>query len=103
MPRPLQMLHTMTDETFELILKVHNTAPFRLIREAAPYFRVKDPAALATNRSIVNISSIAGLHGNVGQTNYATAKAGVVGLTYVPLVEVCVGRWLISPRRAVRP
>jgi 3-oxoacyl-[acyl-carrier protein] reductase len=75
------MLHTMSDETFELILKVHNTAPFRIIREAAPYLRAKDPKTIATNRSIVNVSSIAGLHGNVGQTNYATAKAGVVGLT----------------------
>ncbi|ORY72913.1 hypothetical protein BCR35DRAFT_307439 [Leucosporidium creatinivorum] len=76
-----KMLHTMSDETFELILKVHNTAPFRIIREVAPYLRAKDPAVIATNRSIVNVSSIAGLHGNVGQTNYATAKAGVVGLS----------------------
>lgn len=76
-----KMLHTMTDEAFELILRVHNTAPFRLIREAAPHMRTKDAKSIATNRSIVNISSIAGLHGNVGQTNYATAKAGVVGLT----------------------
>lgn len=64
----------MTDETFELILKVHNTAPFRIIREAAPYLRSKDPKMIASNRSIVNVSSVAGLHGNVGQTNYATAK-----------------------------
>jgi 3-oxoacyl-[acyl-carrier protein] reductase len=75
------MLHTMTDETFELILKVHNTAPFRIIREAAPYLRSKDPKVIASNRSIVNVSSVAGLHGNVGQTNYATAKAGIIGLT----------------------
>ena len=33
------------------------------------------------NRSIVNVSSIAGLHGNVGQTNYSAAKAAVVGMT----------------------
>ncbi|SGY34738.1 BQ5605_C002g01674 [Microbotryum silenes-dioicae] len=76
-----KMLHTMNDDTFELMLKVHNTAPFRLIREAAPYLRVKDPKLLATNRSIVNVSSTSGLHGNVGQANYAVAKAGVVGLT----------------------
>lgn len=76
-----QMLHNMTDETFELMLKVHNTAPFRLIREAAPYLRSKDPKVIATNRSIVNISSTSGTHGNTGQVNYATAKAGVLGLT----------------------
>lgn len=75
------MLHNMTDETFELMLKVHNTAPFRLIREAAPYLRSKDPKVIASNRSIVTISSTSGIHGNTGQANYATAKAGVLGLT----------------------
>ncbi|KAM0750387.1 short-chain dehydrogenase/reductase SDR [Meredithblackwellia eburnea MCA 4105] len=76
-----KMLHTMSDDLFELILKVHNTAPFRLIKAAAPYLRSKDPKALQSNRSIVNVSSIAGLHGNVGQANYSTAKAGIIGLT----------------------
>ncbi|GAA5990434.1 hypothetical protein JCM10908_007370 [Rhodotorula pacifica] len=76
-----KMLHTMTDDNFELMLKVHNVAPFKIIREAAPYLRSKDPKRASRNRSIVNISSVAGLHGNVGQTNYATAKAGVLGLT----------------------
>jgi len=33
------------------------------------------------NRSIINVSSTSGLHGNVGQANYAAAKAAVVGLT----------------------
>jgi 3-oxoacyl-[acyl-carrier protein] reductase len=56
---------------------VHNTAPFRLIRAAAPYFRVKDKEP----RAIVNVSSTSGTHGNAGQANYALAKAGVVGLT----------------------
>lgn len=56
---------------------MHGTAPFKLIRAAAPYFRVKD----GEPRSIVNISSTSGIHGNAGQANYAMAKAGVVGLT----------------------
>jgi 3-oxoacyl-[acyl-carrier protein] reductase len=33
------------------------------------------------NRSIINVSSVSGLHGNVGQANYAAAKAAVIGLT----------------------
>jgi len=36
-----KMLHTTPDETFDIILKIHVRAPFRLIRQAAPYFRVK--------------------------------------------------------------
>ncbi|GAA6051420.1 hypothetical protein JCM3770_000510 [Rhodotorula araucariae] len=76
-----RMLHTTPDDMFELMLKVHNTAPFRLIKEVAPHMRSKDPKDRGVNKSIINISSTSGLHGNVGQANYATAKAGVVGLT----------------------
>merc|ERR1711977_199338 len=75
-----KMIHTMDDETFKLILDCHNLAPFRIIREAAPYFRIKEESK-RENRSITNVSSTSGLHGNVGQVNYAVAKAGVVGLS----------------------
>ena len=81
------MLHTMTDEQWLRILEIHTFAPFRLIRAAAKYLREPAKAELAAgepfsqNRCIVNVSSTSGLHGNVGQANYATAKMGVVGLT----------------------
>ncbi|KAG2031344.1 hypothetical protein BDR03DRAFT_928113 [Suillus americanus] len=74
-----KMIHTMPDETYDIIMKIHVRAPFRLIRAAAPYFRVKNTTA--ENRSIINVSSTSGLHGNVGQANYAAAKSAVVGLT----------------------
>ncbi|OQV01771.1 hypothetical protein CLAIMM_07066 [Cladophialophora immunda] len=62
---------------WDTIINVHNTAPFRLVRQAAPYFRVKD----GEKRVIINISSTSGTHGNAGQANYSLAKAGVTGLT----------------------
>ncbi|KAJ9245027.1 hypothetical protein DTO169E5_1408 [Paecilomyces variotii] len=71
------VIHKMTDKQWETMLAVHNTAPFKLVRAAAPYFRVKDKEP----RVIINISSTSGIHGNAGQVNYALAKAGVVGLT----------------------
>ncbi|GJJ74075.1 3-oxoacyl-[acyl-carrier protein] reductase [Entomortierella parvispora] len=71
------MLHKTTDKQFQLMLDVHNIAPFRILRAAAPHMRLKD----GEPRSIVNVSSTSGLHGNVGQANYAAAKAGVVGFT----------------------
>ena len=58
------MIHTMADDAYDIIMKVHVRAPFRLIRAAAPYFRVKGESQ--ENRSIVNVSSTSGLHGNVG-------------------------------------
>jgi len=71
------VIHRMSDEQFQTMITVHNTAPFRLVREAAPYFRVKD----GEPRCIVQIASTSGTHGNAGQINYSIAKAGVVGMT----------------------
>ena len=81
------MLHKMTDEQWDAIIAVHNTAPFRLIRAAAPHMRevakreIAEHGAPQENRVIVNVSSTSGLHGNIGQANYSTAKMGIVGLT----------------------
>jgi len=73
-----KMLHTLSDDAWDIIQKIHVRAPFRLIRAAAPYMRIKGNTE---NRSIINVSSTSGLHGNVGQANYAAAKAAVIGLT----------------------
>ena len=73
----------MTDKQWNNIIAIHNTAPFKLIRQAAPYFRVTD----GEPRCIINISSTSGIHGNAGQANYGLAKAGVVGLTKVVAKE----------------
>ena len=81
------MLHTMTDEQWRAVMEIHTFAPFRLIRAAATHLREPAKRELAAgepfsrNRCVVNVSSTSGLHGNVGQANYATAKMGVVGLT----------------------
>ncbi|ETW87724.1 hypothetical protein HETIRDRAFT_378893 [Heterobasidion irregulare TC 32-1] len=74
-----RMLHTMPDDAWDIIMKIHVRAPFRLIRAAAPYMRIKGEGR--ENRSITNVSSVSGLHGNVGQANYAAAKSAVVGLS----------------------
>ncbi|KAI1434695.1 short-chain dehydrogenase [Xylaria sp. CBS 124048] len=71
------VIHKMKDEQWDTIMNVHATAPFKLIRAAAPYFRVKD----GEPRCIINISSTSGVNGNAGQINYAMAKAGVTGMT----------------------
>ncbi|KAI1321562.1 short-chain dehydrogenase [Xylariaceae sp. FL0255] len=71
------VIHKMKDEQWDNIINLHGTAPFKLIRAAAPYFRVKD----GEPRCIINISSTSGIHGNAGQINYAMAKAGVAGMT----------------------
>jgi len=78
------VIHKTTDEQWDAILAVHTKAPFMLIREAAKYFRVMD----GEDRCIVNVGSTSGVFGNAGQANYATAKAGVEGLTKT-IARVC--------------
>ena len=76
------MLHKMSDEQWQAIMDCHTTAPFRLIRASAPHLRDAAKADQGKEpRCIVNVSSTSGLHGNVGQINYACAKMGIVGLT----------------------
>eukprot|EP01117_Protostelium_nocturnum_P020449 TRINITY_DN91_c0_g1_i2.p1 TRINITY_DN91_c0_g1~~TRINITY_DN91_c0_g1_i2.p1 ORF type:complete len:330 (+),score=101.18 TRINITY_DN91_c0_g1_i2:141-1130(+) len=80
------MAHKMSDKQWEAMLLVHQTAPFRLIRAAAPYMRDEGRKELerdgvSQNRCIINISSTSGLHGNLGQINYSTAKMGILGMT----------------------
>jgi 3-oxoacyl-[acyl-carrier protein] reductase len=80
------MVHKMSDEQWDAILAVHATAPFRMIRAAAAYLREPAKAEKKAGRPleprcIVNVSSTSGLHGNIGQANYATGKMGVIGLT----------------------
>ena len=73
------------DEQWEAMLDIHLTAPFRLLRSAAPVLRAAAKKDAAEGRSIVrkvvNISSVAGTGGNVGQSGYSAGKAGVIGLT----------------------
>ncbi len=79
------VIQKMTDEQWYAMLDVHLTAPFRILRAAQPIIRAlgkaESEAGLRVVRKVVNISSVAGLFGNAGQSNYSTAKAGIVGLT----------------------
>lgn len=74
-----------TDEQFQAMIDVHLVAPFRILRAAAEPIRIMAKKEAAEGREVfrkvVNISSIAGLNGNFGQSAYTSAKAGIVGLT----------------------
>ncbi|MDQ0032847.1 3-oxoacyl-[acyl-carrier protein] reductase [Variovorax boronicumulans] len=79
------VVQKMTDEQWYAMIDVHLTAPFRILRAAQPVIRAlskaEGEAGRRVVRKVVNISSVAGLFGNAGQTNYSTAKAGIVGMT----------------------
>ena len=74
------VIHKMPMKQWEAMLSVHLTAPFRLIQAATPYMRDAAKAEIqksgkATARSIINVSSTSGTHGNAGQVNYSTVSA----------------------------
>jgi 3-oxoacyl-[acyl-carrier protein] reductase len=79
------MAHRMSDEQFRAMLEIHTVVPFRLLRAAAPYMRdagkADKEAGREVFRKVVNVTSISGTQGNLGQANYSAAKAGLVGLT----------------------
>jgi 3-oxoacyl-[acyl-carrier protein] reductase len=67
-------LANMAEDRFEQVIAVNLTAPERITRE------LLDQGVIHDNGRIVGVASIAGIAGNVGQTNYAASKAGVIGL-----------------------
>jgi 3-oxoacyl-[acyl-carrier protein] reductase len=74
-----------SDEQWYAMLDVHATAPFRILRAAAPFFREtakREQAAGALRcRKVVNISSISGIYGAATQLAYSAGKAAQVGIT----------------------
>ena len=77
--------HKMSDEQFRAMLEIHTVVPFRVLRAASPYLR--EPAKKEREegrevfRKVVNVTSISGTQGNVGQVNYSAGKAALVGVT----------------------
>ena len=75
-------LENVSDADWDTIFDINVNAAFSLCRAAAPGMK------RAGGGRIVNISSGAGLHGNVGQTNYSAAKAGIAAMTVVNAMEL---------------
>lgn len=72
----------LTPAQWQAVIDVHLTGTFNLTQAAIPVMRA------AGRGRIVNVTSYTGLHGNVGQANYAAAKAGIVGFTKTVAKEV---------------
>lgn len=79
------VIQKMSDEHFQAMLDVHVVAPFRILRAAAEPIRMFNKKEIAEGREVfrkvVNISSMSGTNGNVGQINYSSAKSAMVGMT----------------------
>jgi 3-oxoacyl-[acyl-carrier protein] reductase len=76
------LLHNMTEEEFDDVVRVHLKGTFLCMQAATREMRHRGYG------KVVNISSIAGKVGNIGQANYAAAKAGIVALTKTAAKEL---------------
>jgi 3-oxoacyl-[acyl-carrier protein] reductase len=93
------VLWKLTDDNWDQVLDIHAGGTFRFTRACVPHFRAQQYGR------VVNVTSYTGLHGNVGQANYATAKAGIIGFTKTAAKEL--GRFgvtvnAISPNAETR-
>ncbi len=72
---------------WDAVLRTNLSAPFYVLAAATPHLREQVKSGRAPGR-IVNIGSSAGLYGNLGQCAYASAKAGLLGLTRVVAMDM---------------
>ena len=77
-----RVLWKLSDEDWNAVLAVHAGGTFRFLRACVPHFRDRSYGR------VINVTSYTGLHGNTGQANYATAKAGIIGLTKTAAKEL---------------
>jgi 3-oxoacyl-[acyl-carrier protein] reductase len=72
----------LTDDDYESVMAVHAGGTFRFTRAVVPLLRRQGRGR------IVNVTSYSGLRGNIGQSNYAMAKAGIIGFTKATAKEL---------------
>jgi NAD(P)-dependent dehydrogenase (short-subunit alcohol dehydrogenase family) len=83
-----RMLTNMTEEEWDLVIKVHLKGTFAPARHAAAYWRERSKDGQANDARIINTTSVSGIYGNVGQTNYGAAKQGIAGFTFIAALEL---------------
>ena len=70
------MLHKMTEEQWDAVINVNLKGAFNITQAVVPFMLEQKKGA------IISLSSGSGVYGNIGQTNYAATKAGLIGMTY---------------------
>jgi NAD(P)-dependent dehydrogenase (short-subunit alcohol dehydrogenase family) len=83
-----RMLVNMTEAEWDAVIKVHLKGTFAPSHFAANHFRERSKAGEEVDGRIVNTTSPSGIYGNVGQTNYGAAKAGIASFTIIAAKEL---------------
>ena len=80
----------MKKEDFESVIDVNLVGTFNVTKNVIPYMMK------ARNGRIINISSVVGVSGNAGQTNYSASKAGIIGFTKSLAKEIASRNILVN-------
>ncbi len=83
-----RMLTNMTEEEWDLVIKVHLKGTFAPAHHAAAYWRGRSKDGQDNDARIINTTSVSGIYGNVGQTNYGAAKQGIAAFTFIAALEL---------------
>ena len=86
-----RMLVNMTEEEWDAVIAVHLKGTFAPSRHAASYWRAmskQNGDGKPTMGRIINTTSTSGIYGNIGQTNYGAAKAGIAAFTIIAAREL---------------
>ena len=83
-----RMLFSMTEEDWDAIMAVHLKGTFGPAHHASVHWRAKAKAGEEVYGRIINTASPSGIYGNVGQTNYGAAKAGIAAFSVIAAQEL---------------
>jgi NAD(P)-dependent dehydrogenase (short-subunit alcohol dehydrogenase family) len=83
-----RMLVNMAPEEWDAVVRVHLRGTYAPSRAAIEYWRDRSKGGETNVARIINTTSPSGIYGNVGQTNYGAAKAGIAAFTVIAAMEV---------------
>jgi NAD(P)-dependent dehydrogenase (short-subunit alcohol dehydrogenase family) len=83
-----RVLANMTEEEWDAVINVHLKGTFATSRWAVAHWREQAKAGATVSGRIINTTSVSGIYGNAGQTNYGAAKAGIAAFTTIAALEV---------------
>ncbi|NNE72038.1 MAG: SDR family NAD(P)-dependent oxidoreductase [Acidimicrobiales bacterium] len=83
-----RMIFSMSEDDWDSVINVHLKGTFGPAHHAAVYWRERSKAGEENDARIINTASPSGIYGNVGQSNYGAAKAGIAAFTQITAMEL---------------
>ncbi|WP_419925357.1 SDR family oxidoreductase [Candidatus Poriferisocius sp.] len=83
-----RMVFSMSETDWDAVVQVHLKGTFAPVHHAAAWWREQTKAGRSFQARIINTASPSGIFGNVGQTNYGAAKAGIAAFTVISAMEL---------------